>query len=641
MQQQQPLNPFPQAGNNPQPPSIRDLLNQKKEEFEQFSVNLGRLSVARLTAINKKTNITFHNCKSICEIILGYNMVFLPQFNQYDLVWPDLYYPGADNVNLRVRVARKFKILEGWCELGWNMLENIVMDQSDINEVRVILETVDRYTRSISNIMRGLDKTMSPQKQPYSNATDISTYCVISNEEVRRVHCHHFPNLKATTGKLADFLPNVCYFCIVAIKKMEENEDFKQICAERLKLKTIFGVKFDEESDDFIAGAPWEPRSVFVPVHPLYPKSALPWSDQNKVISSECVVINDKEVFVVHRPNHKGLIGFIIPGDFMYVDGRVLGCELYFCRYNMAYIVYGYYPHPLGKGGLRELAWCTPMTIGSENPMYTHWKDGGVKEFLGYVKLCRFNNFYCTFCIPLIVDPKNVLHGRVLLGDSNKMYQQEKEQNVGVRVWLKFNSDKKVFRWEITGLFDVFKTTTKQLPLWARPLPSELEGPKHHAFTSVGLRINRKGAVYCPHVCNFPMFIDSKTTNKSKISLGDWFSFNAIFDEKSKIYRILSVIKLVQHQKYLFKQIDGEEDVFMFNIPLTSNYFTSRHLLFNEEFGFVEDVDKKIIMFTIAFEETHPDTNERGVWCRENPDVENRLVPFCVVGIEDPAGVIF
>ncbi|CAK5116720.1 unnamed protein product [Meloidogyne enterolobii] len=482
---------------------------------------------------------------------------------------------------------------------------------------------------------------MSQQKQPYSNATDISTYCVISNEEVRRVHCHLFPNLKATTGKLADFLPNVCYFCIVAIKKMEENEDFKQICAERLKLKTIFGVKFDEESDDFIAGAPWEPRSVFVPVHPLYPKSALPWSDQNKVISSECVVINDKEVFVVHRPNHKGLIGFIIPGDFMYVDGRVLGCELYFCRYNMAYIVYGYYPHPLGKGGLRELAWCTPMTIGSENPMYTHWKDGGVKEFLGYVKLCRFNNFYCTFCIPLIVDPKNVLHGRVLLGDSNKMYQQEKEQNVGIRVWLKFNSDKKVFRWEITGLFDVFKTTTKQLPLWARPLPSELEGPKHHAFTSVGLRINRKGAVYCPHVCNFPMFIDSKTTNKSKISLGDWFSFNAIFDEKSKIYRILSVIKLVQHQKYLFKQIDGEEDVFMFNIPLTSNYFTSRHLLFNEEFGFVEDVDKKIIMFTIAFEETHPDTTERGVWCRENPDVENRLVPFCVVGIEDPAGVIF
>ena len=59
------------------------------------------------------------------------------------------------------------------------------------------------------------------------------------------------------------------------------------------------------------------------------------------------------------------------------------------------------------------------------------------------------------------------------------MYQQEKEQNVGVRVWLKFNSDKNVFRWEITGLFDVFKTTTKQLPLWARPLPSELEGPKH------------------------------------------------------------------------------------------------------------------------------------------------------------------
>jgi len=30
-----------------------------------------------------------------------------------------------------------------------------------------------------------------------------------------------------------------------------------------------------------------------------------------KVISSECVVINDKEVFVVHRPNHKGLIGFV------------------------------------------------------------------------------------------------------------------------------------------------------------------------------------------------------------------------------------------------------------------------------------------------------------------------------------------
>uniref|UniRef100_A0A914MJ06 Uncharacterized protein n=1 Tax=Meloidogyne incognita TaxID=6306 RepID=A0A914MJ06_MELIC len=176
---------------------------------------------------------------------------------------------------------------------------------------------------------------MSQQKQPYSNATDISTYCVISNEEVRRVHCHQFPNLKATTGKLADFLPNVCYFCIVAIKKMEESEDFKQICAERLKLKSIFGVKFDEESDDFIAGAPWEPRSVFVPVHPLYPKTALPWSDQNKVISSECVVINDKEVFVVHRPNHKGLIGFIIPGDFMYVDGRVLGCEVYSDFFNL------------------------------------------------------------------------------------------------------------------------------------------------------------------------------------------------------------------------------------------------------------------------------------------------------------------
>jgi len=42
---------------------------------------------------------------------------------------------------LRVRVVRKFKILEGWCELGWKMMENIVMDQNDINEVRQEITT--------------------------------------------------------------------------------------------------------------------------------------------------------------------------------------------------------------------------------------------------------------------------------------------------------------------------------------------------------------------------------------------------------------------------------------------------------------------------------------------------------------------
>ena len=86
------------------------------------------------------------------------------------------------------------------------------------------------------------------------------------------------------------------------------------------------------------------------------------------------------------------------------------------------------------------------------------------------------------------------------------------------------------------------------------------------------------------------MFIDSKTTNKSKISLGDWFSFNAIFDEKAKIYRILSVIKLVHHHKYLFKQIDGEEDAFMvffkffFNFKLLRTFANKN---FYEKFFFI------------------------------------------------------
>ncbi|KAL7073248.1 hypothetical protein ACQ4LE_007111 [Meloidogyne hapla] len=474
---------------------------------------------------------------------------------------------------------------------------------------------------------------MSQQKQ-----TKIETYCVISNEDVRRIHCHQFPTLIATTGQLKDFIPNVCYYCTVEIEDKKENEDFKQLPPNRLRLRGIFGVKFDAESEDFIAGAPWEPRSQIMSVHHWYPKTILPWSDQNKVISSECIVINEKEVFIVHRPNHKGLIGIVIPGDFMYVEGRVLGCELYFCRYNNAYIIYGYYPHPLGKGGLREQAWCTPMELGLENPMFTQWKDDGVKEFLGYVKFCRFNNFFCTYCIPLVVDPKNVLHGRVALGDANKIYEREKEQNIGIRVWLRFNSDKKVLRWEISGLF---KPTAKQLPLWARPLPSELVKPKHKPFSSVGLKINRKGSVYCPHVCNFPMFLNDKTINKSKVNIGDWFSFSAMFDRNANKYRILVVIKIVQHHKFLVKQMEGEEDVFLFYIPLMANYFVSRNLLFNEEFGFVEDVDLKITTFTIALEEANPENNEKSVWCRENPDIENRLVPFCVVGIEEPEGKRF
>jgi hypothetical protein len=68
-----------------------------------------------------------------------------------------------------------------------------------------------------------------------------------------------------------------------------------------------------------------------------------------------------------------------------------------------------------------------------------------------------------------------------LLGDSNT-YKREKEQNLGVRVWLRFYSEKKVFRWEITGLFKL--TIVKQPPLWARPLPSELEDPEHVIISS-------------------------------------------------------------------------------------------------------------------------------------------------------------
>ncbi|KAF7634670.1 hypothetical protein Mgra_00005918 [Meloidogyne graminicola] len=432
--------------------------------------------------------------------------------------------------------------------------------QKDIQQhFKLLREYISKL--DIKEMKRANYKKMSSIKQQPKNI--VETFCVISNEEIRRIYCFQFPNLIATSGQIEEFIPNVCYHCTVKIKDKKEKEDLKQISSNRLKLKRITGVKFDEEADNFIAGAPWQPRLDLVDVRPWYPKSILPWSDQNKIISSECIVINEREVFIVHRPNHKGFIGFIVPNDFMYVDGRVLGCELYFCRYNNAYIIYGYYPHPESKGGIRELAWCTPMDIGLENPMKTRLKPGGVKEFLGYVKLCRFNHFFCTYCIPLISDPKNVLHGRVALGDSNNAYEKEKEQNIGIRVWLRFNSEKTLFRWEIVELF---KATEKQPPLWARPLNNELE-----------------------------------------------------------------------ENKYVRREIDEEDD---FHIPLISNYFISRHLLFDEEFGFVEDVDLKIIMFTVAYEESHPNTfqKERNVWCRENPDIMNRLVPFCVVDILEPKG---
>jgi hypothetical protein len=84
---------------------------------------------------------------------------------------------------------------------------------------------------------------------------EVNTYCVISNEEPRRIYCHQFPNLIATSGQIEDFIPNVCYLCTVIVKNGKEDEDFSKVSSQNLKLKRIIGVKYDQDSDNFIASA--------------------------------------------------------------------------------------------------------------------------------------------------------------------------------------------------------------------------------------------------------------------------------------------------------------------------------------------------------------------------------------------------
>jgi len=102
-------------------------------------------------------------------------------------------------------------------------------------------------------------------------------------------------------------------------------------------------------------------------------------------------------------------------------------------------------------------------------------------------------------------------------------------------------------------------------------------------FTSVGLLLNRRGTVYCPHVCNFPLQMtgwntDGKNWNadfkveypsgfgREAMDVGDWFSFRAKFVEETQRYQIVEVFD-VEWRKYPAVQLASEKDTFAVSAP--------------------------------------------------------------------------
>uniref|UniRef100_A0A915LTW8 Uncharacterized protein n=1 Tax=Meloidogyne javanica TaxID=6303 RepID=A0A915LTW8_MELJA len=103
---------------------IRIDLDAKKGQFEELSRTIGRLSVPKLNSINRKANASFQG--KFGEVLSG--------------------------------VSGKLKRLERWCQLGWDMLGAIVLDQHDIDMVQGILLTVGRSITSINNVKNGIEE---------------------------------------------------------------------------------------------------------------------------------------------------------------------------------------------------------------------------------------------------------------------------------------------------------------------------------------------------------------------------------------------------------------------------------------------------------------------------------------------------
>lgn len=447
---------------------------------------------------------------------------------------------------------------------------------------------------------------------------------VISSEKERRFVCPTLPHFEVLESKYRLFLSNVVYKCRITYELDMYNKRNHSIyaCKPQIKLKFDQFIYVDSDPEtwrELVFQAAWNiERNFTETIHHRYPRMCLPWHESNLVFSSECLILDDNEVFCKHLPNEKCFIGTIIPGDILFVRGRVIGCELRYCRYSKAYIVYKYYPQPEISEGIFEAPWCTSLMITEGNPMESRWNNGAI-EFLGYVKLNNVNHFYCNFCIIMIRDPHNVLHGRVELGDANEMYRYEKDHTIGTRVWLRYCAEGVPIKWEIVALHEEEKCKVK-----------------HKKFKSIGLRLNRKGFVYCPHVCNFPMQICDEPELRSKVNVGDWFKFEAKFDVPQQCYIIHKVTEVVQRRRFEMLELANQDDVFAFRIPLTENFHATRALLYNKEIGFVQDTNKKITMFMCAWKESHPHNPTVPVWCTENTDPNGRLTPLRVVDIEMP-----
>lgn len=74
---------------------------------------------------------------------------------------------------------------------------------------------------------------------------------------------------------------------------------------------------------------------------------------------------------------------------------------------------------------------------------------------MAYLKLNRLSHFFSCYAIHLIVDPKNLSHGRFQLGEQEHPdYEREQKQMLGQRAWLRYFPNKRGIKWEISEMFD-------------------------------------------------------------------------------------------------------------------------------------------------------------------------------------------
>ncbi|KAL3119044.1 hypothetical protein niasHT_003827 [Heterodera trifolii] len=440
----------------------------------------------------------------------------------------------------------------------------------------------------------------------------------VSDEEVRRFFCHSFhsvDSLRVPYAELQKVIPNVLYDLFVNIDLDMHGYEPNM---ESAHCQPTFSLSFNRWHKalrcefEKIRAAPWHniPVPRITSINLRYIIRAI---NPPPAVYSLCgVLISEKEVFCPCFSDFRCVLALVMEHDVTLRIGSVLHFNMFYSFHNNFYVIYDYWHKNSTKKG-----------FGIENPMQIRLTNNGY-EFLAYVKRIKFNNFYASASLPMIYDPKNILHGYFPVDDESiASSEDERFQGVGIPVWVKYLQEKANRKNPMR--FEVVSIAEKEQRANEDGTKIKLRKCLKDSFISSGFLLNRRGTIYCPHITNFP-FIWAKPD----VEVGTFFQFSAEFVKAKSRYEIQEIVKVICDCPFDVVKLTKEEDAFSFQIPLSTNFYYSTYLAVDfSRVGFVEGSDE-IITFLRAVGRAVP------IWCRENSDFHGRVTPLICMSIEQP-----